>query len=78
MNLNRLVSWLSHVLAAVAFLLLALGVVERFANWFGYTVVNQKYTPGRLVEFAAAFAIFVMALLLRQLREEMRKGSRAG
>lgn len=75
MNLNRLASLLSHVFAVMAFLLLALGVVEWLANVLGYTVVN--YRPGRLMEFAAIFAIFVVALLLRQLREEIRKAGRA-
>jgi hypothetical protein len=76
MNLNRLASLLNHVFAVVAFLLLALGVVEWVANVLGYTILHQAYTAGRLVEFAAIFAIFVVALLLRQLREEIRKGAR--
>jgi len=30
-----------------------------------------------LMEFAAIFAVFVVALLLRQVRQEIRKGGRA-
>jgi hypothetical protein len=74
MNLDRLGSLLSHVFSGVAFVLLALGVVEWLANILGYTIVNQVYRPGRLMEFAAIYAIFVVALLLRQVRQEIRKG----
>jgi len=76
MNLNRLASLLNHILALVAFLLLFLGILEWVANALGYTLVHQAYRAGRLLELAAIFAIFVATLLLRQLREEIRKGSR--
>ena len=74
MNLDRLGSLLGHVFAVVAFVLLAVGVVEWLANVLGYTMLNQVYRPGRLIEFAALFAVFVVALLLRQVRQEIRKG----
>ncbi|PYU05258.1 MAG: hypothetical protein DMG33_11485 [Acidobacteria bacterium] len=77
MNLDRLGSLLSHVFSVAAFVLLALGVVEWLANAMGYTILGQVYRPGRLMEFAAIFAVFVVALLLRQVRQEIRKGGRA-
>lgn len=77
MNLDRLTSLLSHVFATLAFLLLALGLIEWLANSLGYTIMHQAYRAGRLLELAAIFAVFVVALLLRQLREEIRKGGRA-
>jgi hypothetical protein len=74
MNLDRLGSLISHVFSMVAFLLLALSVVEWLANVFGYTILSQRYRPGRLMELAAIFTVFVVALLLRQVRQEIRKG----
>jgi hypothetical protein len=74
MNLDRLGSLLSHVFSVAAFVLLVLGVVEWLANVLGYTILNQVYRPGRLMEFAAMYAVFVVALLLRQVRQEIRKG----
>jgi len=74
MNLDRLGSLISHVFSMVAIVLLAVGVVEWLANVFGYTILNQRYRPGRLMELAAIFAVFVVALLLRQVRQEIRKG----
>lgn len=74
MNLDRLGSLLSHVFSVVAFVLLALGVVQWLANVLGYTILNQVYRPGRLMELAAIYAVFVVALLLRQVRQEIRKG----
>jgi hypothetical protein len=74
MNLDRLGSFLSHVFSVVAFVLLALSVVQWLANVLGYTILNQVYRPGRLMELAAIYAVFVVALLLRQVRQEIRKG----
>ena len=74
MNLDRLGSLLSRVFSVVAFVLLALGVVEWLANGLGYTILNRVYRPGRLMELAAIYAVFVVALLLRQVRQEIRKG----
>ena len=35
------------------------------------------YKPGRLIEFSAMFLIPVITVLLRQIREELRKEKRA-
>jgi hypothetical protein len=74
MTLERFNSLVSRVLFFAAFLLLAIAVGERLANLLGYTFLRQtSYAAGRLLEFAAIFLIFVIALLLRQIREELKK-----
>jgi len=55
-----------------AFLLFAVGLVEKAANLFGYTVVGGMYSAGRLFEFAGIMLLFVITLLLRDVRDRAR------
>ena len=41
-------------------------------NSFRYTVVHEAYRPGRLIDYAAMPAVIASALLLRQIREQLR------
>jgi hypothetical protein len=71
-NLERLESLASRAFFGFAFVLLALAVIERLARWWGYTVLRGQYDPGRLFEFAAMLLLFVVAVLLRQIRQQLR------
>ena len=73
MNINTLNSVVSRVFFFIAFLLLVIPVIEKIANIAGYTLLRGSSDPGRLLEFGAILVIFVIALLLRQIREELRK-----
>ena len=72
MSLDKLSSYTSRVFCAVSLVLFLGAVIEwlatraNFRFWVGYE-------PGRLVEFAAMLLIPVMTVLLRQIREELRK-----
>jgi hypothetical protein len=57
----------------VSFVLLAVAVVEKIANLFHASLLGNEYSPGRLLEFAAIALLFVIALLLRGIREELRR-----
>jgi hypothetical protein len=59
----------------IAFGLLAIAVSEVLANYFGYTVMRGTYNAGRLLEFAIVFLVFAMTLLLRQIRDQLSRGS---
>ena len=72
MNTEKLVSLLSRLLFAAAFLLLGLAVVERIANAAGYTIL-QIYSGGRLLESAAVLLVFVIAVQLREMKEILKK-----
>ncbi|HEU4724715.1 MAG TPA: hypothetical protein VFU59_05380 [Candidatus Eisenbacteria bacterium] len=63
---------MSRVLFFAAFLLLAVAILERLVNYFGFTILGASYTPGRMLEFAGIMLLFVIALLMRQTREELR------
>jgi hypothetical protein len=73
MNFNKLSSIASRIVVIGAFVLIGLAAIEYVANLFGYTVLRHAYSTGRLVELAAALLVIVIALLLRQIRDELRK-----
>jgi hypothetical protein len=65
-------SMLNRLFFVGAFVLLALAVLERIVNAFGYTIILGSFRPGRLLEFSAILLLFVTVLVLRQVRDEMR------
>ena len=75
MSLEKLYSVTSRVFFGGSFLLVLIAVAEGAANVFGYTVLRDTYAPGRLLEFAGIAMIFVVVLLLRQIRESLRQTS---
>ena len=72
MQVDKLNSIVARVFFFGAFALMVLAVMERVANVFGYTIL-RAYTAGRLLEFAVVLLVFIIALLLRQVREELKK-----
>jgi preprotein translocase subunit SecY len=72
MDIERLVSLVSRLFFFGSFVLFALAVVERIANAFGYTVL-QQYRGGRLLELAVVLLVFVIAAQLREVKEELKK-----
>jgi preprotein translocase subunit SecY len=71
MSLEKLVSLASRLFFLGAFVLLALAVLERSANAFGYTMFNLR--GGRLLELAVVLLVFVIAMQMRELREELKR-----
>jgi hypothetical protein len=74
MNIDKLASFVLRVTFVAALLLLAIACVERLANSFGYTIL--PYAPSRMLEFATVFLVAVIALLLRQVRDALRRSPR--
>ncbi len=77
MNLAKLNSLGSRLFFIIALVLFAVAVVERGARALGCTILQGSYTAGRILEFSALMVIFVIALLLRQIRDELRKDKQA-
>lgn len=73
MNIEKLNSVVSRLFFAVALVFMGIAVVEKVANLLGYTLLRGMYTAGRLFELSTLLVIFVIALLLRQIREELKK-----
>ena len=72
MSLEKLMSMSSRLFFLGAFVLLGLAVIERVANATGYTIL-QLYRGGRLLEFAVVLLVFVIAIQLREIREELKR-----
>jgi len=70
---DRLTSIVSRVLFFFAVLLLIVGVSDRILRLFDLTLSWVPYEPGRLMELSAILVVFVISLLLRQIREEVKK-----
>jgi len=45
---------------------------DKFLRLFGWTISWVTYIPGRILEFSVMLMIFAIALLLRQIREELK------
>jgi hypothetical protein len=74
MELDRLTSIVARTFFFGAFLLLAIAVIEKLLNSLGASVPGVTVAPSRLLEWAVILLVFVIALLLRQIREEVKKG----
>jgi hypothetical protein len=74
MEIDKLTSVVSRLLFFVGALALTAGIVEKFANMMDKTI-TRSYTPERLLEVTVSVAVLVCALLLRQIRQELRKRS---
>jgi hypothetical protein len=73
MSLTKLVSAASRLFFFGAFALLGLSLIERIANASGYTILRGAFTGGRLLELAVVLLIFVIAMQVREMREELKR-----
>jgi hypothetical protein len=72
MDLDKLIGSVGRPLFLIALVLLGIAGAERIANVAGYTITRNALTAGRLLEISAVLATFVIAILLRQIRDELR------
>ena len=73
--MDNLASLVSRVIFSLAFVVVGLAILERIAFVFGYTLLRGAITGGRLLEIAGILMIFVIAVLLRQIRDQLRSQS---
>ena len=66
--MSHLSSLVCRVLFSVAFMLAGLAILEKLLNFVRLTILQQRYEPGRLLDLAAVILLFVIALLLRDVR----------
>jgi hypothetical protein len=74
MNYDKVASTVSRISIFGAVALIVLGLVEGAANMFGYTVIHEAHKPSHLIELGAALTVIVIALLLRQIRDQHKSG----
>ena len=69
---DKLTSIFCRVFFVIALILVFIAVLERILRFFGWTLSLFAYQPGRIFEFSGIFMIFVIALLLRQIRDRLK------
>ena len=77
MNPESIYHWFSRLFFFVGLGLLAIAALEGVMNFAGYTILRGYYSKGRLIEIAAALLVFVITVLLRQIRDELKAARRA-
>ena len=73
MDIDKLNSIVLRVFFAGAFLFLIFGGIEKALNMVGQNFPGINVFPIQLLHWAVVLLVFVIALLLRQIREELRK-----
>ncbi len=74
--LNKFVGLANRALFVAAFALVALAVMEKLVNFFGFTIVLLRgYTPSRMLELAVVALLFVIALQLREIKKALQSGA---
>ena len=66
--MTKLTSVICRALFVLAFVVAGAAVWEKLANTMGYTVLGQAWDPSRLLAYAPVILLFVVALLLREIR----------
>ena len=73
MNVDKLCHYGSRTFFYAALILFAAAIVVKVLGMLKM-IPMMGYNAGRLVEFSAMFLVPVITVLLRQIREELRKG----
>jgi hypothetical protein len=72
MNLEFVYKHFARTLFIMASVAIAVAFLEWIGDFVGFSLIGDMYTAGRLIELAAALLVFVVAVLLRQIRDELR------
>jgi hypothetical protein len=68
---SKITSLINRTLFVLSFVLAAIAVLEKIVNLAGYTIVREAYSPARLLEVSVVGLVFVITLLLREIRHEL-------
>ena len=69
MNMTMIYHLFARLFFFLALGILSVAIIEILVNFLDYTILRGAYTAGRLIELSAALMIFVIAVLLRQIRD---------
>jgi len=73
MHLARVGEFTSRTFSLLSFGLLGLAVAEKLCNVAGFTLVWGTVTPKSRLEYAIVLLMFVLAMLLRDIRDKLLK-----
>jgi hypothetical protein len=71
--IDKWTSILSRIFFTLAFIIFVIAVLSKIAILFGWNMNWMHFDPGRLFEFSAMMMVFVIVMLLRQIREKLGK-----
>ena len=69
MNMTMIFHLFARLFFFLALGMLGVAIIEILLNFFDYTILRGVYSAGRLIELSAALLVFVIAVLLRQIRD---------
>ena len=69
MNITMIYRLFARLFFFLALGILSVAIIEILVNFLDYTILRGAYTAGRLIELSAALMVFVIAILLRQIRD---------
>lgn len=73
MNIDSALKILTRLTFIAATLAIFLSVLEWFAQMLNMSLVGYMYSPGRMFELTSTLLIFASVLLLREIRNELRR-----
>ncbi len=73
MENEKLMSMLSRLFFVGALAVLGLAIVEKALNLIGRDLPVVNVNPEQVLSWTSPLLLFVIAILLRQMREEMRR-----
>jgi hypothetical protein len=68
---DKMTSLVCRLFFALAVALLGVSLAEAGVRRMGYTILRHSFEPARLLEYAVILLVFVVAMLLRQIRDRM-------
>ena len=69
--IDKWTSIICRVFFVIAIAMLIIAIWDKFLRLFGWSLSFVPYQPGRLFELSGILIVFVLALLLRQIREKL-------
>jgi hypothetical protein len=75
MGLDKMVALASRLFFLGAFLLLGFALLEKVANTSGYTIMELYRRSDRMLEGAVVLLVFVIAIQLREIRDQLKRRS---
>ena len=71
--IEKLINITYRIMFVLTGIFFVLALWQRTLNEFNYIISSIRLTPFRLLELSAIFALLVITLLLRQIRNILRK-----
>lgn len=70
---EKIISLINRIFFIFSFLLFFVAIWNKILGFFGLRISWINYTSSQLIEFSAVLIMFVIALVVRQIREEIKK-----